>query len=192
MTYTLYYLSLQIINILNHFTVYSLRVVAKLSSVMISLKCSGSSKKRRMEDRDATRTSRTSTLHPSRTCTLHPSRRSTLLGGDHPTGADDKAPYRRLLQPPALGQDCARAPYDRYLPSAADDIARTTDCLPPSCRPPTWTSDCSTPSCRSPSRCLAWGGDIPGNTEDDTACAHLPVRGHHFLSGPTPVTPSCR
>ena len=51
-TYALYYLSLQIINTLNHFTRVLSLIVARLSSVMISKKCSGSSKKKwRMEDR---------------------------------------------------------------------------------------------------------------------------------------------
>ena len=133
---------------------------------MISKKCSGSSKKkRRMEDRDVSdfedHSIQLGTLPQCGQCekvnTLSAILTSALPGGDHPN-TDPASQDRRLLPPPALGQDCARAPYDRYLPSAADDIARTTDCLPPSCRPPTWTSDCSTPSCRSPSRCLAWGG----------------------------------
>jgi hypothetical protein len=197
--------------------VYSLRVVAKLSSVMISLKCSGPSKKRRMEDRDATRTSRTSTLHPSRTCTLHPSRRSTLLGGDHPTGADDKAPDRRLLQPPDLGQDCATAtrtspaspstmtpasrpstmtppatPTYRCLPSVGDDIA--TDYGLFAAKLPATNVDYGLFDAELPVTIAmsGLGGDITGNTEDDPACAHLPGRGQHFLSGPTPVRASCR
>ena len=48
---------------------------------------------------------------------------SALPGGDHPN-TDPASQDRRLLPPPALGQDCALAPPSyRCLPSADNDIA---------------------------------------------------------------------
>ena len=70
----------------------------------------------RMEDRE--------TQHPSQTSTLHQSRTSTVLGGPHPSVAKDKAPDRRLLEPPAVGLDWALAPTYRCLPSADNDFAK--------------------------------------------------------------------
>ena len=99
-----------------------------------------------------------------------------LLGGDHTTGADDKAPDTRLLQPPALGQDWALSatiPRHRCLPAVDYDIATDYglfDELPVT---------------------IAMSGpreDITGNTEDDLP---LPVRTaaprgqRYFRSGPS-------
>ena len=99
---------------------------------------------------------------------------SALPGGDHPTAADDKAPNRRLLQPPALGQDWALTSPYRCLPSADNDFA-TDYGLFVSKLPVTIAKS-------------GVGEDITGNTEDDLplpVCTALPAGHHHFRSGPS-------
>jgi hypothetical protein len=78
-------------------------------------------------------------------------RTSTLPGGEHPN-TDPASLDRRLLQPPALGQDWALTPTFRCLPSA-DDIA-TDYGLFVYKLPVTIAMS-------------GLGGDITGNTEDD-------------------------
>ena len=97
---------------------------------MISLKCSGSSKKkRRMEDRDVSdfedHSNQLGTLPQYGQCDkvnkLSAILTSALPGGEHPD-TDLASLDRRLLQPPALGQDWALTPTHRCLPTA-DAIA---------------------------------------------------------------------
>ena len=149
---------------------------------MISLKCSRSSKKRRMEDRDVSgyedhssprgrkggqRSGRLSaTLNDNTVCqelsTLHTVLNSALPGGDYPAAGLVTGIARpdRLLQPPALGQDWAPSstiPKYRCLPDY--DIARDYGLF---------VSKLPVTIAMSGPR-----GDITGNTEDDLP---LPVR----------------
>ena len=147
---------------------------------MISLKCIRSSKKRRMEDQDVSdyedHSNQLGTLPPYGQCdkvnTLSAILTSTLPGGDHPN-TDPASLDRRLLQPPALSQDCALSPSNRCLPLADNDIAKDYG-LFVNKLPVTIAMS-------------GLGEDIAGNKEDDPplppVCT-VPVSGQHFLSGP--------
>ena len=147
---------------------------------MISLKCSGSSKKkRRMEDRDVSdfedHSNQLGTLPQYGQCDkvnkLSAILTSALPGGEHPD-TDLASLDRRLLQPPALGQDWALAPTYRCLPTA-DAIAMDYGLF---------VSKLPVTIAMSGLR-----GDIAGNTEDDLPLPPVrtvPVSGQHFLSGP--------
>ena len=148
---------------------------------MISLKCSGSSeKKRRMEDRDISdsedHSNQLGTLYAQygqcdKVNKLSAILTSALPGGEHPD-TDLASLDRRLLQPPALGQDWALAPTYRCLPTAdaiAMDYGLFVSKLPVTIA------------------MSGLGGDIAGNTEDDLPLPPVrtvPVSGQHFLSGP--------
>ena len=134
-----------------------------------------------MEDQDVSdyedHSNQLGTLPPYGQCdkvnTLSAILTSALPGGDHPN-TDTASLDRRLLPPPALGQDCALAPPSyRCLPSADNDIA-TDYGLFVTKLPVTIAMS-------------GLGGDITGNTEDDLPSL---VRGHgeHFLSGSTLVS----
>jgi hypothetical protein len=107
--------------------------------------------------------------------------------GPSSQGADPSVSLMPSLQPPDLGQDWAPA----NLPTVFLRSLSVYDMRDYGLFAPTWRSSCRSPG--TPSRCLPWGGKIPGNYGrlSTPACATLAsheicatqLRGPHFLPG---------
>ena len=120
-------------------------------------------------------------------------RTSTLSGGEHPD-TDLASLDRRLLQPPALGQDWALTPTHRCLICQQQILLgigipsriKGHRCLPTA---DAIAMDYGLFVSKLPVTIAMSGlrGDIAGNTEDDLPLPPVrtvPVSGQHFLSGP--------